>query len=345
MSKKYMRKFIKNIFEGLKGPDDSLSNKESLVNRQNKNFTISKEIGYDSEATVVQDSEEIISDVETVEIKGSETTSNSDVKNKSVKNKKIPHAVNDNVHLKQLSIDTILQSMQTWYFGKDTVAFLKFHVKFNKEQNESKAVLSALSHSDFIDDLKVRLSNNGIKYLDNLSATVTFSSPDFESFTKITQWLSIEVLTPKQANKPIKAFIHAIHGILWSEKIELLPRKKAYNIGRCKNPELPSGHTITNDIAFVGMEEVENDPKFEINRYISRSIARIYYNENENTFKLMRSNLMDNSKHVIKIIREVNNGMQEIDVNNVKIEYPLQNEDQIVFNRKVSLVIEIIETN
>ena len=106
-------------------------------------------------------------------------------------------------------------------------------------------------------------------------------------------------------------------------------------------PELDKTGRIINDIAFVGPEE-NDDPQYEVNRFVSRSIAKIIYNEKTGFFELMRSNLINNKQHVIKIVR-IADGVQQISINNTEVGYPLQDDDQIVFNDRVALLVNTAE--
>ncbi len=255
-----------------------------------------------------------------------------------------PNRVADAVELQELTLNAILNTLRPFAFGNTTISSIRFHLKYRNTRVESIASAALFKNDDFVDNIKVKLSGLGIKYADNFKVYLVYNSVDFERFTLVTQWLSVEPVTHDGSERKIKASIRAIKGFIWGDVVEIEPTEEPYYIGRGKEPELPSGISVLNKVAFISPDEI-NDPKYEINRYVSRSIAYIFYDENNNKFKVMRSKLMDNKQHTVKIIRIRKNNIEKIPLNNTINQYTLQDGDQITFNEKVSIKISIFEVD
>lgn len=249
--------------------------------------------------------------------------------------------VSNIVELNELSIQAIINSMSAIQYSDVRLSEIQIHVRNDKQDPTSVAVQNLFDSQKFMENLKYKLTGAGIRYMDDLKVKVNYSSAEVDRFTRLAPDLSIQTLTFEETRKLQKLVITALSGILWEKQIELSPRKKPYFIGRCKMPELDKTGKIINDIAFVGPEE-DDDPRYEVNRFVSRSIAKIIYNEKTGCFELMRSNLINNKQHVIKIVR-IADGVQQISVNNTEVSYPLQDDDQIVFNDRVALLVNTAE--
>lgn len=245
------------------------------------------------------------------------------------------------VELNEISIQAIINAMSAIKYSDVRLSEIHFHLRKDKQDPTSLAVESLFGSEKFMENLKYKLTDAGIKYMDDIKVKINYSSAQVDNFTKLAPDLSIQTLTFEESKKLQKLNITALTGILWEKEIELTPRKKPYFIGRCKMPELDRAAKIINDIAFVGPEE-NDEPQYEINRYVSRSIAKIVFNEKTGTFELMRSNLINNNQHKIKLIR-IADGVQQISINNTEVGYPLQDDDQIVFNDKVALLVNVAE--
>lgn len=252
--------------------------------------------------------------------------------------------VTDAVELQELTLNAILNTFRPCAFGNTTISAIRFHLKYGHTRIESIASSSLFKNDDFIDHIKVKMSGLGIKYTDNFKVYLIYSSPDFERFSLITQWLSVEPIPQGGSEHKIKASIKAVKGFIWGDVVEIEPTDGPCYIGRGREPELPSGISVSNKVAFISPDEV-NDPKYEINRYVSRSIAYIFYDQNSNEFKIMRSKLMDNNRHIVKIVRIRKNSVEVIPLNNVINEYILKDGDQVTFNEKTSLKISIFEAD
>lgn len=336
-----MRKLFNKIIDRLKNNGDNITTDEMVEVESSQN-----DVGFQKPLSSIENREtdEVVTTPplsETVEISANLSKS-AQINRATEKNTHIPEKVKDIVELEEFTFTAILRSLQPFFFGNLTIASLHFHLRHNREHIESKACENLFTQEDFVEKLKVSFANKGIHYKDNLSVKITYASPQLDSYTPITTYLSVDVQMPGQSKQKLKAVVRAISGILWDNIVEIAPSAKPSYIGRCRNPKLPNGITITNKIAFIGLEEKEGS-EYEINRYVSRSIALISYNEQTCEFELMRSNLMENSQHVIKIIRISQIGVEEISVNNTHIKYPLKDDDQIAFNGKVSLRINIVE--
>lgn len=255
-----------------------------------------------------------------------------------------PNRVADAVELQELTLNAILNTLRPFAFGNTAISSIRFHLKYGNTRVESVASAALFKSDDFVDNIKVKLSGLGIKYTDDFKVYLVYNSPDFEQFTLVTQWLSVEPVTRKGYERKIKASIRAVKGFIWGDIVEIEPTEEPYYIGRGKEPELPSGISVLNKVAFISPDEI-NDPKYDINRYVSRSIAYIFYDENNNEFKVMRSKLMDNTQHTIKIIRIKKNNVEKIPLNNTMNQYTLRDGDQITFNEKVSIKISIFEVD
>lgn len=338
-----MKKIFKKLIDQLKA-DNSTSTEES--NNDVKANEITSQISEQNASLTHSQSKseqtELLDEQETIDISGKSKDSE-ELKINAVSDVYVPKTADNAIELQNLTYTAIMNSLHPFFFGNTTIASLHFHLKHNRAHATSIAC-NIFTNSEFMEELKLRLSNNGIKYTNNLSVIITYASTDFKEFTRITEWLSVEVLTPGQSRQKHKIIFTPIQGqgILWDDRVEILPSEEPAYIGRCREPKLPSGISISNSIAFIGEEE-NKDPEYKINSYVSRSIAYIIYNKHQNLYSLKRSNLMENTRHVIKIIRISEDGVKEINVNNTKIPYPLQDKDQITFNGKVSLKVKFEE--
>lgn len=251
------------------------------------------------------------------------------------------NGISNIVELNELSIQAIINAMSAIKYSDVRLSEIHLHLRKVKQDPTSLAVESLFKNEKFMESLKYKLTDAGIHYMDDIKVKIMYSSAQIDNYTKLAPDLSIQALTFEDSKKLQKLIITALTGILWENEVELVPRKKPYFIGRCKMPELDKSAKIINDIAFVGPEE-NDDPRYEVNRYVSRSIAKIVYNDKTGNFEVMRSNLINNKQHVIKIIR-IADGVQQISINNTEVAYPLQDDDQIVFNDRVALLVNVAD--
>ena len=110
-----------------------------------------------------------------------------------------------------------------------------------------------------------------------------------DTVTKIADGIGVEVLTPTEIIRKIKARVIATEGITWGTGIYSGTYRKKYFIGRCKDPKVDNGPKIHNDIAFVGIEE-KNEEQYKINNYVSRFHANIVFDKEAGVYKIYRSN-------------------------------------------------------
>ncbi|MHB9055390.1 MAG: hypothetical protein ACYC2P_04450 [Paludibacteraceae bacterium] len=250
-------------------------------------------------------------------------------------------SISNIVELNELTIQAIINAMSAIKYSDVRLSEIHLHLRKEKQDPTSLAVESLFKNEKFMENLKYKLTDAGIHYMDGIKVKIIYSSAQIDNYTKLAPDLSIQALTFEDSKKLQKLIITALTGILWENEVELVPRKKPYFIGRCKMPELDKSAKIINDIAFVGPEE-NDDPRYEVNRYVSRSIAKIVYNDKTGNFEVMRSNLINNKQHVIKIIR-IADGVQQISINNTEVAYTLQDDDQIVFNDRVALLVNVAD--
>ena len=255
--------------------------------------------------------------------------------------KKTKNDISNIVELNEQSIQAIINSLSAIKYSNVRLSEIRLHLRYDKQDPTSIAAESLYNSEKFLDNLKYKLTDAGIKYMDDIKVKLIYSSSEQERYIQISSDLSLQALTFEDTKKMQKLIVTALSGILWEDEVELVPRAKPYYIGRCKMPELDKSIKIKNDIAFVGPEE-KDEPQYEINRLVSRSIASIIYNDKTGNFELMRSSLMNNRQHIIKIVR-VAGSVQQISVNNTEVSYPLQDDDQIVFNDKIALLINTAE--
>ena len=166
----------------------------------------------------------------------------------------------DNIEeLKEISIGAITKAVRMLSYGKSVVSGLVFHSKFADNAVENVGLQALIKDEEFIKRIKRDFKSKGIKFKDDLSVEVLHESPLMEKVTKITEGIGVEALTPTETLKKILARIKATEGITWEEEYILEPTGKQYFIGRCKNPKIENGPKIHNDIAFIGIEENDEE--------------------------------------------------------------------------------------
>lgn len=237
----------------------------------------------------------------------------------------------------------ILEALAPFKFGDITVSAIRLHTKYGETQVEGIAFEEHLTNDNFVNAIKGELQGNGIKYVDSFKIELVYNSADFGLFTLVENWLSIEPVTSQRCRRKKKALISVDEGFIWEDIVEIEPTTELCRIGRGKRPKLPSGISISNKVAFVCPTEVD-DPKYEINRHVSRSIACIFYDEKSNEFKIERSKLMDNRGCVVKLIHIGRNSVNTIPlIYNIARSYTLQDGDRVTFNDKVAIEVRIVE--
>ncbi|HUN03815.1 MAG TPA: hypothetical protein PLS00_13235, partial [Niabella sp.] len=227
-------------------------------------------------------------------------------------------------------------------YGKSVVSGLVFHSKFADNAVENVGLQALIKDEEFIKRIKRDFKSKGIKFKDDLSVEVLHESPLMEKVTKITEGIGVEALTPTETLKKILARIKATEGITWEEEYILEPTGKQYFIGRCKNPKIENGPKIHNDIAFIGIEE-NDEEQYKINNYVSRSHALIVFDKEAGAYKIYRSRFMNNFSHKIKIYNTGLNDYEGVSLNQPQVPHILRDGDSICFNDKIILEFSIIK--
>lgn len=247
------------------------------------------------------------------------------------------------VELEELSINRIVNKLSALSYANIKLQKLVFHFRENRGDISSVQGETLFKGDRFLVDLKSKLEEKDIAFARAVEIETIFNSKAVDDFTPITNHVSVEVLTPQDIHTQKKAMITALSGVLEKESYEIESRKKPYLIGRGRNPSLPSGRMIKNDIVFIEPTQNSNEEE-KLNRYVSRSILLIAYNHEINKFELGRTAFMYDSNHIVKINRLTEmGGINEIKVNTTKINIPLEDEDQIIINGKVNLLFEVLE--
>lgn len=260
----------------------------------------------------------------------------------TTKKQKVKKAATNIVELEELTMVKIMQLLKAFSYSDIKIQRICFHLKNKRTDLYSVRAEKLFTEPEFLDNVKAALDTANIKYTQSIDIQVFFQSKTFEDYTKITQQVSIEVLTPKEAFEQKEARITTLNGVLEKEEYILTPkRKKAYLIGRGKAPKLNNGIIIKNDIVFA---EPNGQEELEINRNVSRSILFIAYNPETNKYEIGRTGYMFNSNHIVKVIRrDTKGGQKEMLLNTQKIRVPLKPEDMIIINGKVNILFELIE--
>lgn len=238
--------------------------------------------------------------------------------------------------LKEIILGAIISRIRMLGYSNTTVAGLKFHSYFNEHAVENVSVSSLIKDPDFLKLLKRTFKSHGINYKDNFFLQLITQSPHIDSVTKITTGMGVEVLTPTDTVRKVKARVVATEGITWEPEYYLEPTGKNYFIGRCKDPKIDNGPKIHNDIAFIGIEEI-NEEQYKLNNYVSRSHANIIFDKETGVYKIYRSKFLNNPSHKIKIYNTSLNDFSGISLNQSTIPHVLKNGDSICFNDKVVL--------
>lgn len=248
----------------------------------------------------------------------------------------------DNIEeLKEITIGAITKVVRVLGYGKTVVSGLTFHSKFADNAVENISLQALIKDEEFLKRIKRDFKSKGIKYKDDLLIDVIHESSVIDKVTKITDGIGVEVLTPNETLKKVSAKIIATEGITWEPEYILEPTGKQYFIGRCKDPKIENGPKIHNDIAFVGVEE-NDEERFKINNYISRSHAVIVFDKEIGAYKIYRSKFLNNPSHKIKIYNTIVNDFNGVSLNQPQVPHVLRNGDAICFNDKIVLEFSLM---
>lgn len=243
--------------------------------------------------------------------------------------------------LKEISIGAITQTVRMLGYGKTVVSGLTFHSAFADNAVENVSLSGLLKDEEFIKRIKREFKSKGISYKEDLVTELVTDSKLVTKVTKILEGIGVEVQTPAETLKKTKATLIATEGVTWEPVYILEPREKPYYIGRGRHPKIENGPKIQNDIAFVGIEEKEEET-FKINNYVSRSQAVIVFDKNIGAYKIYRSRFLTNPSNKIKIYNTSLNDFTGIGLNQPQAPHILKNGDTIVFNDKIVLEFSII---
>lgn len=249
----------------------------------------------------------------------------------------------DNVEeLKEVTIGAITRAIKMMGYGNSTVSGFVFHSRFADNAIENVAVNALTKDADFIKQIKRTLKSRGIAFKDNFTIDVLNSSGLTDKVTPIIDGVGVEVLIPGESLRKVKARVIATEGITWETEYLLEPSGKTYFIGRCKDPKIDNGPKIHNDIAFIGMEE-KDEEQYKINNYISRAHAQIVFDKDLGAFKIYRSKFLNNPSHKIKIYNAGRNDFSGVSLNQSAVPHVLKDGDSICFNDKIVLEFYITE--
>ncbi len=248
----------------------------------------------------------------------------------------------DNVEvLKEVAIGAITNAIKVLGHSDTVVAGLIFHSRFADNAIENIGLSQLVKSTDFLNQIQRTLKAKGVKYKDSLSIELIQNSPSADKVTQIGDGIGVEVITPAQYAYKIRAIIKATEGITWEPEYILEPSEKPYFIGRGRNPKIDNGPKLHNDIAFVGIEE-KNEDQYKINNYVSRSHAYIVFDKEGGVFKIFRSKFLNNPSHKIKIYNTKLNDFAGINLSQSTVPHILRSGDSICFNDKVILECTIV---
>lgn len=249
----------------------------------------------------------------------------------------------NSIELKERGINIIAEKSKVIAYGNIKISAIIFHTKYNATSPDGLAASAVFGNEDFKEELVRKLQKLEISVSKNFTLQVLHSSPGFENCTKISPEIVFEIIPETIVSKKINAKLSALLGYLWEREyiIESIP-DRFYNIGRCKQPKLDNGYIINNDIAFIGPEE-ETDVKYSINANVSRAMAQIFYDKDKESFVLRKSNFLRPGDITIKVVSASPKGINTVNLRHHMTEIDLKDNDQILFNDKVSLLFNLIK--
>lgn len=254
----------------------------------------------------------------------------------------VKQAAPDNIEeLKEITIGAITRAIKMLGYGNTVVSGLTFHSRFADSAVENVGLQALMKDADFVKQIKRTLKSKGVHYKDDLLVEVLHQSELTDKVTKITDGIGVEVLTPTEISRKIKARIVATEGITWEPEYILEPTGKPYFIGRCKDPKIDNGPKIHNDIAFVGVEE-KDEVQYQVNNYVSRSHAYIMFDKEVAAYKIYRSKFLNNPAHKIKIYNTGLGDFSGTSLTQPTVPHVLRSGDAICFNDKVVLEFYVV---
>jgi len=249
----------------------------------------------------------------------------------------------DNIEeLKEITLGAISNTVRMLGYSNTVISGLVFHSVYKDNAVENVGLMSLMKDPQFLNRIKRELKSRGVAYKDDLRMEVLHESPDTGKVTAITEGIGVEVLTPKDSLKKQKARVIATEGITWEPEYILEPTGKHYFIGRGKDPKIENGPKIHNDIAFVGIEE-KNEELYKVNNFISRSHAVIVFDKEIGAYKLYRSKFLNNPSHKIKIFNASLDDFSGVSLSNAAVPHILKNGDSICFNDSIVLEFGLLD--
>ncbi|MCD2422024.1 hypothetical protein LQ567_04575 [Niabella pedocola] len=249
----------------------------------------------------------------------------------------------DNIEeLKEITLGAISQTVRMLGYSNTVISGLVFHSAYKDNAIENVGLMSLMKDPQFINRIKREFKSRGIAYKEELGLDVIHESPDTAKVTAITDGIGVEVLTPKDILKKRNARLVATEGITWEPEYILEPSGKHYFIGRGKDPKIENGPKIHNDIAFVGIEE-KNEEQYKINNFISRSNAAIVFDKEIGAYKLFRSKFLNNPSNKIKVFNASLDDFSGISLSNAAVPHILKNGDSICFNDTIVLEFQLLD--
>ncbi|MGJ7031652.1 hypothetical protein [Niabella hirudinis] len=250
----------------------------------------------------------------------------------------------DNIEeLKEITVGAISNTVRMLGYSNTVVSGLVFHSAYKDHAVENVGLMSLVKDPQFLNRVKREFKSRGVACKDDLQIEIRLESPDTAKVTAITEGIGVEVLTPKDALKRQKARVTATEGITWEPEYILEPTGKHYFIGRGKDPKIENGPKMHNDIAFVGIEEKNEEP-YKVNNFISRSHAVIVFDKEIGAYKLFRSKFLNNPSHKIKVFNASLDDFSGISLSNATVPHILKNGDSICFNDTIVLEFQLLES-
>lgn len=249
----------------------------------------------------------------------------------------------NNVELRDDLLSAIVSDLQPHHFASPSkvVAGVVLWIGPNCDKQLTEALRSMASES-FYGELRIKLRNVGLDCSKGIALELKVSEEWRRQARPLFEEVGLELQMLGERKAPIKLVIRAETGYTWEEEYVLRPgdnQGKPFFLGRCRQTKLPNGLMRTNHIAFIGLEE-DNDPKYQINSYVSRSTAIIMYDKARETFCIARSDAHGCSRVSMLIHRTTEDGqLQIISLSVPRTYYQLQHDDMLVINKEISLHI------
>lgn len=249
----------------------------------------------------------------------------------------------NNVELRDDLLSAIISDLQPHHFSSPSkvVAGVVLWLSPNCDKQLTEA-LRSMASENFYGELRVKLRNVGLGCSKGIALELKVSEERMRQARPLFEEVGLELQMLGERKAPIKLVIRAETGYTWEEEYVLRPgdnQGKPFFLGRCRQTKLPNGLMRTNHIAFIGLEE-DNDPKYQINSYVSRSTAIIMYDKDREAFCIARSDAHGCSRVAMLIHRITEDGqLQVITLSVPRTYYQLQHDDMLVINKEISLSI------